>query len=67
MSTVSTNAGHGLKAGDSISVMVTVRDKRWWRRLWYAITFKGIPYRMETRRCRISVATSCSFEMVDDQ
>jgi hypothetical protein len=47
-STINTTAGHSVKPGDFINL--TVRDTRWWRRLWFRLLRRGEPYRTIQRR-----------------
>jgi len=52
MTTITTAApyGHGMKEGDWIEL--TVRDTRWWRRLWFGALWRGEPQRTIRRRVR---------------
>jgi len=52
-STITTTASHGIRPGDWISM--TVRDTRWWRRLWFRLLRRGEPQR--TIRRRVSQVT----------
>jgi hypothetical protein len=47
-STITTTQGHDIKPGDFIDL--TVRDTRWWRRLWFRLLRRGQPYRTIRRR-----------------
>jgi len=49
-STVTTGSGHGYEVGDVIKI--TSNDYRWWRRLWYFVTFRRNPQRTVTMRVR---------------
>lgn len=47
-STITTSGGHDFKPGDYITL--TVRDTRWWRRLWFRLLRRGEPQRTVKRR-----------------
>jgi hypothetical protein len=36
--------GHGYKHGDTIKL--TILDMRWYKRLWYFITFRSLPTKL---------------------
>lgn len=57
MTTVTTSQGHELRAGDLVTI--ELEDRRWWRRLWYFVTFRSRP--MRTRTFKIGETTSTSF------
>lgn len=48
--------GHGLQPGDWIDI--TVRDTRWWRRLWFRLLRRGEPQRTIRRRVSQVSATT---------
>ena len=58
-SKITTAAGHGIKAGDWISL--TVPDGRWWRRLAYWLLRRGKPTRTINRR--VSQASSTTLTL----
>ncbi len=41
--TITTVSALDYRAGDIVEIVV--QDKRWWRKLWYFMTFRKHPYR----------------------
>jgi hypothetical protein len=48
---------HGYRTGDMI--FLTVSDRRWWRRLWYFVTFRGSPTITTTHK--VTAVSSTTF------
>lgn len=64
MKTITTAAPHSIYVNDTISLTVMVPDRRWWRRLWSAVTLRRPPWRSETRCFKVAEVTGLNMFQV---
>lgn len=60
MSIITTSRDHSYQAGDTIAI--TKPDRRWWRRLWFFVTFRGLHPTITTTH-KITSVTSTTFKV----
>lgn len=53
-------SGHEFQLGDAISITTMVPDNRWWRRVWYWMTFRRRPVRSITKEAVVGFVNSAT-------